>query len=886
MNIMQKITLKSLAKNKTRTIVTIIGVILSAAMITAVTSFASSIQNYILKYAIAENGNWHARIDIDSLENFDDIVDDNRISKVAITNGVGYSPLIGGTNEYKPYLYIMELDKQAFRSLPIRLTKGRLPETPDEVLIANHILDNGGVEYKLGQSIELEVGNRTIDGYNLSQLNPFNHEKDGQGELFEPTSKRSFKVVGFYDRFPFLVEGFSAPGYSILTCLDEAAFKENLQNNANLNNKDISLYVNLRKAKEVYDLEADLVGQYNIVNYSYNSRVLNAQGISHITGFNSVVTGLAIIILLLIMVGSISLIHNAFSISISERKKQFGLLSSVGATKKQLVNSIVFEAFFIGSIGIPLGIGSGILGIGVTLYFLRDNFIRMFGESIPVEPTLHVSIPSVIAAFIISFITILISAYLPAIKAKKTSTLDAIRQSSDIKLTSKKVKTSKLTRKLFGIEGDLALKNLKRNKKRYRSTVLSLFLSVLLFISASAFSMYLTDSVSNVYDDYNYDIAYHLYNTEELTTEHKDVFNKINNLDSITDGTIIRNGFALTYIKKDLVNESYYNDQVKYEYIEDGQDLDITTSIYTLDHKSFENYVKDLNLDLDKYQDPKNLTAIAIDKQHFFDNNEQRYKNTSILRDHKETSFIVSTYYGERENFEVTLQVGDFVDRSPLGVDKAAYYNRMILIFDEQVIQEAILKYPESNIKELHWSDMYSMYFLSNNPTSSVTEIDKILSDVALDNGAIENIDDQVKEYRNIITIINVFAYGFIVLMSLITIANVFNTITTNINLRRREFAMLKSVGMTSKGFNKMLNFECLFYGIKALLYGLPTSIFVTYMIYLVITQGVTTSFYLPIESIIISIICVFLVVFISMMYSMRKVRQENILDALKNENL
>ena len=120
---------------------------------------------------------------------------------------------------------------------------------------------------------------------------------------------------------------------------------------------------------------------------------------------------------------------------------------------------------FYRTIGIPIGIGSGILGIGITLYYLKDNFISMFGESIPIELKLHVSIPSIIVALIISFITILISAYLPASKARKTSTLDAIRQTSDIKLTSKNVKTSKLTRKIFGIEGDLALKNLKRNKK-------------------------------------------------------------------------------------------------------------------------------------------------------------------------------------------------------------------------------------------------------------------------------------------------------------------------------------------------------------------------------------------------------------------------------------
>ncbi len=95
---------------------------------------------------------------------------------------------------------------------------------------------------------------------------------------------------------------------------------------------------------------------------------------------------------------------------------------------------------------------------------------------------------------------------------------------------------------------------------------------------------------------------------------------------------------------------------------------------------------------------------------------------------------------------------------------------------------------------------------------------------------------------------------------------------------------MLKSVGMTDRSFTKMLNFECIFYGLKGLMYGLPVSIFVTYLIYTSVNEGVEMSFYLPVNGIFISIFSVFLVVFISMMYSMSKIRDENILDALRNE--
>lgn len=180
------------------------------------------------------------------------------------------------------------------------------------------------------------------------------------------------------------------------------------------------------------------------------------------------------------------------------------------------------------------------------------------------------------------------------------------------------------------------------------------------------------------------------------------------------------------------------------------------------------------------------------------------------------------------------------------------------------------------------------MQISADNPIAAEESIKKILmEDEDLFNTlSIANVAEQIQVSRNIITIINVFAYGFIVLISLITIANVFNTISTNVNLRRREFAMLKSVGMTDSSFNKMLNYECIFYGLKALLYGLPVSIGVTYLIYRSVESGVDMPFYLPTSSILISILSVFLVVFISMMYSMSKIRKENILDGLKNENL
>lgn len=873
MNIMNQITLKGLKKNKTRTIVTIIGIILSTAMITAVTTFASSIQNYILNYMIEKTGDWHAVMEINNMEYYEDIINDKRIKQASVVKSGGYSLFEGSLNEYKPYFYIMELDNKALDTLPIHLSEGRLPVSSNEVVISEHILSNGGVEFNLNDKIELEVGQRYSDDYELNQSNPYNHEQDGEPEVFKAAGSRSFTVVGICERFPYEIEGYSAPGYSIITKMDDLAVIDN----ANLN---LSIYIKLNNPNRIYDLENEFREKYNLDNFIHNKNVIRYQGISDIDGFTGVLYGLATIIMVLIMVGSISLIYNSFSISVSERRKQFGLLSSVGATRKQLVNSVFFEALFIAIIGIPLGIGSGILGIGITLYLLKDNFSSMFGLGVPIELTLSVSLLSVVLAIILSMITILISAYIPARRAKKSSAIDAVRQTADYKLTAKNVKTSVLTRKIFGIEGDIALKNLKRNRKRYRSTVFSLFISVLLFISASSFSMYLTDSMENVYENYDYDLAYNFYEGESINEEHLKAYEDIKQIEGIDDASIVRFGYGYSTLAKEQVKEDFYSRSLDKGIMSDGEDMPITVFMYSVDHETFLGYIDGFDLKQEKFQKPNEITAIVVDKQHYFNQEEGRYNNTSIFKEQSEINVTVENY-DENNNTKVPIVLGEFVKTTPLGIQDNSNNNTIMFIMDEEVINAS-----DSKVKDLDWNSQFTMYFKSDNVTLAVSNIKKILLDAGFNNASIFNVAEQVEDNRNIIMIMNVFAYGFIVLMSLITIANVFNTISTNINLRRREFAMLKSVGITNHGFNKMLNYECIFYGLKSLLYGIPASIFVTYFIYKSIMQGVDITFYLPVNNILISIFSVFIVVFISMMYSMRKIRNENILDALKNENL
>ncbi|HCS74543.1 MAG TPA: ABC transporter permease, partial [Clostridiales bacterium] len=273
------------------------------------------------------------------------------------------------------------------------------------------------------------------------------------------------------------------------------------------------------------------------------------------------------------------------------------------------------------------------------------------------------------------------------------------------------------------------------------------------------------------------------------------------------------------------------------------------------------------------------LTGIIIDHQHYYDYEAKKFRNTNILKDKTAESLSLQYYDGDNnEKDQIEADIAAFTDTAPFGLDDYSYMNTMMLIVDEDSGRNLFSEGQES------W-DAHNMYFAADDPFQAEADIKEILTDAGLSTN-IANIARMMQESRNIVTIISIFSYGFIILISLITIANVFNTISTNVNLRRREFAMLKSVGMTDKGFNKMLNFECILYGIKGLMYGLPAAIFITYLIYKSISYGVETTFYLPVKGIVISIFSVFIVVFVSMMYSMSKIRDENIVDALRNENL
>lgn len=942
MSIFRKVTLKTLLVNKTRTIVTIIGIILSLSMFTAVTVSVSSFQDYLLKITMYREGSWHAAVSVTAAD-IESITSDKSVDSVTFLRSIGYARVEDSTNPDKPYLYIGGMDQTADDILPINITDGRLPENDDELLIPEHLSYNGGVQYELGENITLEIGDRISTDENstpyiLGQDTSYLYTKEElekQGfskaeinnrdtEVLSPRFTRTYTVVGFYERPA--TEPFSAPGYTALTA-DSETYSET---------DSYTAYICFHNPKDAIPwVEAHYPGTSSQINYS----LLRMYGASFESSYNSVLYGMATILICIILFGSISLIYNAFSISVTERTKQFGLLSSLGATRRQLIHSVLFEAFSLCIIGIPLGILAGIAGIGVTFSLLGNSMSNVFLSGQGVVFALHVSPSAVICAALIGLLTVLISAYLPARRSARLSPIEAIRQTTDITIRARGVKTSRLTYRLFGLSGMLASKNFKRNRKKYRATVISLFVSVVLFISASSFCSYLMTGAASVMSDAGCDISYRRYPdttadtsegedtsaSEELPEETETITNDellrtLSSLDGITDAAWAQNIVSTVYIDKSALSPEYLDLIADIPQEQDSQDpavqdkILIEAALYFIGDESYRAYLEKSGLSAGQFTDPAQPVAVASDFLRFYNSDTGKYRTLHLLSSGKSNVTLLqlnipegyynSGYYNDEqgnlgyffnnkttgEEIEVPaadcttpvqLAIGSVADEVPFFLGNR-YGETMILMYPASAMEAVLGQTQAASVK----TNSSVFYFTAQDHKSATADISETLRGLGLESSSssVQDLAEDAAQERTLLMIITVFSYGFIILISLIAMANVFNTISTNIQLRRREFAMLRSTGMTPGGFRVMMCYECLLYGIKGLLYGLPVALAVTFWIYRSISSGWVVRFYIPWYSLVIAIGSVFLVVGSTMIYSMRKIGKENIMDNLKSE--
>lgn len=901
MSIMNLVTWATMKKNRTRTIVTMIGIILSATMFTAVTTFCSSMYSYLKEGAISSSGNYHFGVESISGETLLSVRDDKRLRAVHSAEVVGYAE-IGSSNEYKPYLYVQAVDGEFISNMPVYVSRGRLPERAGEILLPEHLSYNGQVDFKLEDEITLELGDRQSEGSSLTQSNPFTYEANE--EIIVRTTQ-TYIVVGFYERPRF--EDYSAPGYTALIYRDEAI-------DPNASYDSFFLVNNPRANFDAFLMDSGIAEKCGVS--ITNTTVLMFDGYTLYDNWTNILYSIAGIFCILIFIGSVSLIYSAFSISVNERTKQFGLLSSIGATRKQIRRSVFTEALTLSVIAIPIGLLVGMLGMGITLYCCRGLFGTLFATSAGVEMRLHVSLSAIVLAVVIALLTVFVSVWIPSRRAMRISPIDAIRQTKDIKVEKRRVRTSKLFYKLFGAEGVLAKKYYARSRRRYRATIVSLAMSVMLFISASGFCMYLTKTVDIGANTSNYDIIMRLG-----TDDFARIRTALEADKSIRDFALIADSDSIfAYVPETDLTGKYLD--MAHNLLPELPLVGVR--VYYMEDSTYARLLERNGLDPNDFIGAEKIPAVVYNHGQYVEyimDNGERNKVTHLYdvvnqgadtvmlvlpakaNDAPDGYYYVDTfisdsgeplhYYGATNcEFECDEQgrpigqptmpveyaetkIGAFIEELPTGL-KTNKFMQLI--------------YPMSAITGLEGDEQeYAhLYISAFDADSAVANLKAALDEAKVNYtaGSINNVMDNERMMRSIVSLIEVFSYGFIVLISLISIANVFNTISTNVALRKRDYAMLRSIGMTHRGMNRMMNFECILYGTRSLVIGFPLAVAFTYLMYMTLMDTLDFPFTLPWLSAVIAVLCVFIVVFASMLYSTGKIKRDNPIDALKDENI
>lgn len=867
MKVLDELTIKTLLLNKKRSIVTIIGIILSVALIAAVSSMVVSFRESLIDFEKNKNGDYHysfAKVKQDEIKEFKN----NRyIESYELVEDIGYSRLENSQNNYKPYIKILGIASSSYKALGIELIEGTYPKKTDEIVIPRHLKTNARVEYKVGDTITLNIGKRMSGDYELTQNNPYDPESK---EELKNIITKEYKIVGIIERPADGIEPYTAPGYTMITMptnnkdnfytIYARYTKKGLKNQEEVTANIIRMDEKLFKDKQ--NLSPNNIDEYE---EAYNNSKYETTNHSYLIALETNTFGdssmkalglIAAIVIVIVIVTSVFCIKNSFNISITEKIRDYGMLSSIGATSKQIKKSVYHEAFILGIIGIPIGIISGILA-AYTLLIIVNKLLSSADMIVEGFLIFKTSFIAILLSILLSTITIYLSSRKGAKIASKTSPITAIRGNNEIKITSKKVKSPKYISKLFGVGGDISYKNIKRNKKKYRTTVISIIVCVSVYIALSYFINTAFRAVKLEYGEYSYNLSLYSFSSKENYNEDYNNFIKVSKLDNVKKYSLVRTSiFEVKGIK-------FTQDAIKYAGYKEGNQETII-SLLSVGKEEYLRYLKELNLSYDN----------AKDKIILINNSIVESEETN----HKKIEYdLIDIKNGETLNGKIgtenySIEVAKVTNQRPLGYEN--YYGAGFGIISDEFIEK------------LDKNDSIQMFIESNDADKLQDDVDKIIKKSPNSDYSVTNVDATVKSAQTLYTVIAIFLYGFIIVIALIGVTNIFNTITTNISLRRREFATLKSVGMTSKEFNRMIFLESFFYCTKSLIIGIPIGIGLSYLFYIALTNQIGIKYTLPYKGIIISIIIVFILIFTLMKYSVNKLKDNNIIETIRNENI
>lgn len=882
MNILNKLTLKSFKLNKTRTTVTIIGILLSAALVTVVAGMVTTFQKALVDVEIRASGNYELCLEGVNKQDIKEVKAHRNVENVYVKDLKGFAYIDEPKHEDKCYYSVYALDGNAFKDcFNITLKEGRYPKNDGEIILTYEASRGSENKYKLGDTLTLELGERMSGGTDSVPENyrygEYSQGIDQNGDLvpgretLAVKEKKTYKVVGIMDKC--YSNDIATDGYGACLRVYTAANPDSLSGSA-------QLYVDfdkdgeknyLKNTAQIIGVDEDIVEAHLNSNLSeadaekfaedcrfddfqINKGVLRYKGYALGDEMLNMLYTLAIIIIAIIVVASVFVIRNSFAISITEKIKLYGMLSSVGTTSKQIRHNVLFEALMLAAIGIPLGLLLGALVICLLTVILNLIMADMLNGVYfsPVIPWY-----ALLAAALLSLVTIILSSMSSAFRASRVSPITAIRGNKDVKIAGKKkekaYKTPGYIKRLFGAEGSIAYKNLKRSKKKYRTTLLSLVVSVALFITIFSFTQYMSSTTEEFYKGVDYNIAV-MGNTDDNISQKE--IEKIKELSG--DGYMCETYSNFFYA--DEINDKSIFTKNALKFMDSGSDA--TVEVMSLNDSFYRETVKAMGFE---YEDVKDK-GILYNKLTYTEDGKLRTGKMYNLK----PGDIIGGEFNAAGIVNISLEVAGSVSEIPENLNQVEFKEGAILVSEDW-------------IKENVYDNLsYVMLINAQDPYALEEEIAKLDSTTL----SVQNIDRVLRANNSIYLALNIFIYGFIIVISLIGVTNIFNTITTNIKLRSGEFAMLKSIGMTKKEFNSMVRLESLFYSVKSLIIGIPIGLLGGVLILLAFGIRISMDYIFPWQAVLISIAFVLAIVLMIMRFSVSKVSRQNIIETIRNDNI
>lgn len=979
MNATTNFTVKSLRANKVRTLVTIAGVALAAALLTAVLTTYVSLNDFLYRSEAHLAGTWMACVEADGSSALDEkIADaqaDSQVSGTAIMRDIGFAELTADQQDTQgTYLAIRSIEGDVGDICGIEPSEGRLPENEHEIMLFATWNDYGGVS--LGDTVTFNVGQRVarltpgeegsmsagtmtaswgVQGEahesEITDGTPLNSsmgvlEADIDGGIFNEevtnTEERTYTVVGFYDR----------PGYA----LSVAAGMVGVTGGGAALGAFTDVFLTLNDVANTQQVEEAAEALFPDEHVVLHTAMLRYMGVSSDSSIWTTFYGLVVVLAAVIAVACVSLIFNAFNISVAERIKQFGLLSSVGASRRQLRRAVVLEGAIVAVIGIPCGLLIGLAGCAVTFAALGPAISQLAGSG---EVAFRVAVNGWVlaAASVLTFVTVLVSVWIPAKRASRTNIIDSLRVASGSRVSRRgAVRAAKCTApsslwkargaagRVLGVGGMLARINRKRGTGKGRAASVSLALAIVLLMTAGSLNVFLgtlTDVVTGGGEmagevgvmaqlDAETPQAAAPTTPEAVAAANNELFARqaevfagaFQDLSQVAGAQPVgwKMGTGLYAMLPEAMAGEALVDQENGMggKMADGR-VGTVGSIAYLDDAPFDDYAKSLGLDPADFRDPSHLRAIALAQG--YGNNGSVYQLLNVLREPGTLEALTAvTYHGEPAagigvgatsgegnaeafTFQPYLEGDDDgVEWFPLEEAEVQTVSVEVVALAEEapaiasargeglqlIVPESVAAYQSFG----NDAPIFYGYFDSADGDHGAlaeelaTAGSAYFHDKSPYGLAFYSFNDYIEQRDSnqmIATVVNVFCLLFAVILALIAMANVFNTVTNSLILRRREFAVMKSVGLSNRQFRAMVAEECAAWCIRGLVPGVLLSLLVSFLLWQVISGSLSgLAFTLPWSYVALAAAMTVAAVGASVAYGMHRCRADNVVEALR----